>query len=237
MKRKQCSQCGKRLPESAFHTTKREPETRCKICVAAYLREWRKTRSIVDKGTRTCRVCKKRKPLVAFQGERSSKKGRSWRCYECQYVYQTQWRLKKRGDRPTYKRSGSLGGPFIVKQCDICAQPYEPASSLQKRCKPCQKYLRTRTQALSLCDDDRYRVVMALRTTRECQYCRDPLIDAIIEHMTPGAGDGLDNLTIACIPCNRGKGNSTAREYIERCARVAGHVAVFNVKTIRLLAG
>jgi hypothetical protein len=233
---KKCSTCEQCRPLSAFHTTTRGPETRCRACVAEYLRTWRKSRKTTTTGTRTCRVCTKRKPLQAFPVELSSVKGRSWRCSACVADYQQRWTLEKRKNKPVFKRARSPGGPYIVKQCDVCGNDYMPGSPLQHRCKPCQRYLRTRTSDLDLSDRDRRIVILALRVAKTCQYCGDVLNGSIIEHMDPCAGDCPSNLTISCRACNMGKGASTASDYIARCVRVAKHAKRYAVKTIEELA-
>lgn len=54
------------------------------------------------------------------------------------------------------------------------------------------------------------------RDASRCRYCGTsaPLVEVVIDHVIPSAlggldtSDNLDNLTIACVPCNAGKSDS-----------------------------
>jgi hypothetical protein len=54
------------------------------------------------------------------------------------------------------------------------------------------------------------------RDGRQCAYCKGKNVPFAIEHITPrsrGGSNRLLNLTLACTPCLRRKGNQTAAEY------------------------
>lgn len=60
-----------------------------------------------------------------------------------------------------------------------------------------------------------------------CEYCREwfPFKDLTKDHRTPvsrGGSNALDNLAVACLPCNKEKGTMTLAEYEQwKAERVA----------------
>lgn len=227
-----CVKCSLFKPLKEFHTP-RGGETRCRTCVAAYLREWRSTRTCIMDGSRRCRVCHKRKKMSAFPRELSSSGGRSWRCKVCVSTYQLRWKLDQRKTKPAYKKPKSIGGPYVVKTCGLCLRDFEPGSPLQIRCPPCQQFYRSRVQANLRCSRrTQLTIVRTLVALTNCQYCGCRLTyangnapdAATIEHMDPRKGNRLKNLTVACRTCNSFKGGFTFEAFLARCQRIATYV-------------
>lgn len=51
---------------------------------------------------------------------------------------------------------------------------------------------------------------------RRCVYCKASDVPLEVEHVVPivrGGSNDLNNLTVACVPCNRSKGTRTAAEF------------------------
>ena len=62
---------------------------------------------------------------------------------------------------------------------------------------------------------------------RTCVYCGKQNVPLQIEHIHPrsrGGSDNISNLTIACEPCNRRKGNRTMEEFLVNKPEVASRV-------------
>lgn len=69
---------------------------------------------------------------------------------------------------------------------------------------------------------------------RRCAYCGEGLTGATVtlDHVIPRSRGGtgkLENLALACQPCNRAKGSMTAEEF--------GHPEVLTVSVARFMAG
>jgi len=60
------------------------------------------------------------------------------------------------------------------------------------------------------------REYLLMKERHRCAYCGQPDVPLQIEHIIPksrGGSNRVSNLTIACAPCNRQKGNRTADEF------------------------
>ncbi len=96
------------------------------------------------------------------------------------------------------------------KPCQECWETYQPTSHQQKYCPSCKPKI-----ALKRSHDTpwyKLRFAVLARDEFTCRYCgkQAPEAQLHIDHVTPrskGGMDEMDNLVVACVECNLGKGD------------------------------
>lgn len=134
-----------------------------------------------------------------------------------------------RAFRAAYKRFG----PYFDPLCLLVMEERQKRKAVleSQKAQQDQNVIDIRRTAVRAKKVSRRRRQVFEKSAGCCHYCATPLeLEGAwhIEHMTPKALDGsndMTNLVASCVPCNVEKRDSTAEEYIAKRAKKSGATA------------
>ncbi|VVB77415.1 Uncharacterised protein [uncultured archaeon] len=187
---KTCTTCNEPKPESDFY---RRKDGKCKKCQNVYRNKFhRKVYAPLQGGKKKCATCEVIKDITEFYISRKMPGCRQNACKSCNDARRDRERVAKKITAPMYKPSRKperyTRAQFITIPCAVCDKPFEPTSSVVKRCgKACTLLVnRFYTRGIRNLDYDTGDVAVSnatqlariwLRSTH-CIYCGDPFVES-----------------------------------------------------------